>query len=109
MLALEGLWPLQWSEFYIPKPSQHITKYNANSNKRRPSHMHQPVFSFQFSDVEFLALITNMIVCQLTKEFIGNCKNCSNLVKNCPIPKTCVEMWQKIPQKFVSLKKNSSI
>jgi hypothetical protein len=71
--------------------------------------MHQPVFSFQFSDVEFLALITNMIVCQLTKEFIGNCKNCSNLVKNCPIPKTCVEMWQKIPQKFVSLKKNSSI
>lgn len=109
MLTLEGLWPLQWSEFYTPKPSQHITKYNSNSNKRRPSHMHQSAFFFQFSDVEFLAIITNKIVCQLTKEFIENCKNCRNLVKNCPTHKKCVQMWQKFPQKFVSFKKNSSL
>jgi hypothetical protein len=66
--------------------------------------MHQPVFLFQFSDVEFLGLITNTIVCQLTKELIGNCKDCRNLVKNCPIPKKCVKMWQNFLQKFVSLK-----
>jgi hypothetical protein len=66
--------------------------------------MHQPVFFFQFSDVEFLAITTNKIVCQLTKEFIENCKNYRNLVKNCPTPKKCVKMWQMSQKKFKSFK-----
>ncbi len=70
--------------------------------KEDPSHMHQPVFFFQISDVEFLAITTNKIVCQLTKEVIENCKNYRNLVKNCPTPKSVSKCGK-------CLKKNSSL
>jgi len=70
--------------------------------------MQQPAFFFQFSDVEFLAIITNKIVCQLTKEFIENCKSCRNLVKNCPIAKSVSKCGKNFPQNLF-LSKNIQV